>query len=259
MLNRRNLLAALAIVLAVPAAPAAAADTVVFAAASLKDALDDVTARYLNATGKAVTVSYAASSALARQIEAGAPADVFFSADLDWMDYLAARNLIRPATRVSLLGNALVLVAPQNSMAGVELAKGVDLLPLLGADGRIAMANVDSVPAGKYGKAALEWLGAWEKVAPRIVQADNVRAALAFVTRGETPLGIVYRTDTVAEPAVRVVAAFPPESHPPIVYPVAETAAATSPDAQDFLAFLRSDAARAAFARQGFTVLVPAS
>jgi molybdate transport system substrate-binding protein len=263
MPTRRTILAALALVpclsLAGQAAPAAAADVVVFAAASLKDALDDATSRYLNATGKSVTVSYGASSTLAQQIEQGAPADIFFSADLDWMNELQQKNFIQPATRVSLLGNEIVLVAPKASGATVAIARGMNLSALLGKDGRLAMANIDSVPAGKYGKAALETLGAWAGVADRVVQADNVRAALAFVTRGEAPLGIVYTTDANAEPGVKVVGTFPPDSHPAIVYPLALTAESKNPDAKAFYDFLKSDGARPAYLKQGFTVLAPAS
>jgi molybdate transport system substrate-binding protein len=235
---------------------AAAADVVVFAAASLKDALDDVSTRYLNATGRSVTVSYGASSTLAQQIEQGAPADIFFSADVDWMNELAAKQLIQSATQMSLLGNQIVLVAPKSASTGIiMLAKGIDLAALLGKDGRLAMANVDSVPAGKYGKAALEGLGLWRGVANRVVQADNVRAALSFVSRGEAPLGIVYATDANAEPGVKVIGTFPPESHPPIVYPLALTTDSKNPDARAFYDFLRSDAARPAYLKQGFAVL----
>ena len=232
-------------------------DVVVFAAASLKNALDDVAARYHQATGKTVAVNYAASSALAKQIEQAAPADIFFSADLAWMDYLEERNLIAKVTRRTLLGNEIVLVAPKDSRAAVSIGPGMDLAPLLGADGRLAMANVESVPAGKYGKAAMESLGAWAGVSERIVQADNVRAALAFVARGETPLGIVYLTDARAEPAVKVVGTFPADSHPPILYPVALIAASKNPDAAAFLRFMESKAAVPAYTSQGFTVVEP--
>jgi molybdate transport system substrate-binding protein len=262
MLTRRGTLAALALapLLAVsfPAERASAADVVVFAAASLKDALDDVSTRYLNATGKTVTISYGASSTLAQQITQAAPADIFFSADLDWINDLQMKGLIQNATRVSLLGNQIVLVAPKASAtANVALAKGVDVATLLGKDGRLAMANIETVPAGKYGKASLEALGAWSGVSTRIVQSDNVRAALAFVARGEAPLGIVYTTDANAEPNVKVVGTFPADSHPPIVYPVALLAASKNPDAKAFYDFLKSDAAKPAYVKQGFTVLAP--
>lgn len=230
-------------------------DLVVFAAASLKEALDEINAAWgRERGGKRAVISYAASSALARQIEQGAPADLFASADQDWMDYAQAKGLIRPDTRVTLLGNRLVLIAPKEAAVAVEPAPGFDLAPALG-DGRLAMANVDAVPAGKYGKAALERLGAWEAVKSRVAQAENVRAALLLVARGEAPLGIVYRTDAAAEPRVKIVGTFPEGTHPPILYPVAVTTASTHPDAPGFLAYLRSGTARAAFERQGFAVL----
>ncbi|MEO8668761.1 MAG: molybdate ABC transporter substrate-binding protein [Bauldia sp.] len=264
-LSRRFLMRlALAAALSVPAAAAlprmaAADDVVVFAAASLKSALDDVAARYKAATGKSVAINYAASNALAKQIEQAAPADIFFSADLTWMDYLEERNLIVKETRRTLLGNEIVLVAPQDSTAAIDIAPGMNLADLLGADGRLAMANVESVPAGKYGKAALEKLGVWKGVADHIVQSDNVRAALAFVARGEAPLGIVYMTDANSEKAVKVIGKFPADSHPPILYPVALTAASKNPDANAFLDFLTSRAARSACEAQGFTVVAPAT
>jgi molybdate transport system substrate-binding protein len=263
MLNRRSLLLALALALPLPAAPVAPAlaadDVVVFAAASLKNALDEITTRYLNESGKSVVVSYAASSALAKQIEEGAPADIFFSADFAWMDYLAERGLIASDTRRSLLGNEIVLIVPKDSTATTTIAPGLDLAGLLGTDGRLAMADVEGVPAGRYAKESLESLGVWDQVAGHIVQAENVRAALAFVARGEAPVGIVYATDANAEPSVKVLGAFPADSHPPIVYPVALTATSTSPDARAFLDYLRSDAAAPAYLRQGFTILPPES
>ena len=227
-------------------------DVVVFAAASLKNALDDAGASWMRETGKRVTISYAASNALAKQIEAGAPADLFFSADLDWMDHLASKGLIKPESRVSLLGNALVLVAAKGSAMQVALQPGIDLAAILGSN-RLAMGHVDAVPAGKYGKAALEHLGAWAGVKGKVAQADNVRAALLLVSRGEAPLGIVYRTDAVSDPNVSIVATFPEGSHPPIVYPVALTKDSANPDAVAFLAFLRSDKSRPFFDKQGFT------
>ncbi|WP_432807278.1 molybdate ABC transporter substrate-binding protein [Microvirga terrae] len=227
-------------------------DVVVFAAASLKNALDDASASWTRETGKRITVSYAASNVLAKQIEAGAPADLFASADLDWMEYAASRGLIKPESRVNLLGNTLVLVAPKGSPTQVPLRPGIDLASILGGD-RLAMGHVDAVPAGKYGKAALEYLGAWSGVKDKVAQADNVRAALLLVSRGEAPLGIVYKTDAVADPNVSIVATFPQESHPPIVYPVALTKESTNPDAAAFLAFLRTDKAKPFFDRQGFT------
>jgi molybdate transport system substrate-binding protein len=260
--TRRSLIGlglALAVLPALSFEEAQAGDVTVFAAASLKNALDDVAAAYKAETGKSVLISYAGSNALAKQIEEGAPADIFFSADLAWMDYLEERILIRKDTRQTLLGNEIVLVAPADSSATITLGPGADVAALLGADGRLAMANVDSVPAGKYGKAALEALGIWPSVAERVVQAENVRAALAFVATGEAPLGIVYETDANSEPKVKSIAAFPADSHPPIVYPVAITAASTNPDAQAFFDFMRSDKARPAYEEQGFTVVAPAS
>jgi molybdate transport system substrate-binding protein len=258
MLTRRSLLA-LALAAAVTAGtPALAADPTVFAAASLKNALDDVAAAYKQSTGKSVTISYAGSNVLAKQIEEGAPADIFFSADLDWMKYVADRKLIQPDSQKTLLGNAIVLVAPKDSTAKVDVGAKLDLAGLLGADGKLAMANVDSVPAGKYGKASLVALGLWDGVSARVVQADNVRAALTFVSRGEAPLGIVYATDAAAEPGVKVLGAFPEDSHPPILYPVALTAKA-SPEAAEFFNYLKSPAAVPAFTKQGFTVLASTS
>lgn len=228
---------------------------VVFAAASMKNALDEIADAYARETGRpAPKLSYAASNTLAKQIEQGAPADLFVSADLDWMDYAQAKGLIRPETRVTLLSNRLVLVAPKDSGVAVTLAPGLDLAAALGG-GRLAMGNVEAVPAGKYGRAALERLGAWEGVKDRVAQAESVRAALLLVSRGEAPLGVVYRTDAAADPAVRIVGSFPENAHPPIVYPVAITTESRNPDAAAFLAYLRGPAARAAFERQGFTVL----
>jgi molybdate transport system substrate-binding protein len=249
-----GLVAGLALVLASPAL----AEPTVFAAASMKTALDEVASAWKAETGKAALISYAASSALAKQIEAGAPADIFISADRDWMDYLGERQLIDTATRVDLLGNAIVLVAPTGSASEIAIAEGFPLATLLG-DGRLAMASVDSVPAGKYGKAALEHLGVWDSVKDRLAQAENVRSALVLVSRGETPLGIVYRTDAAADAGVTIVGTFPAESHPPIIYPVALTTAAKDPDAAGFLAFLQTVAARAVFEKQSFTVLAAAA
>ena len=239
--------------------PAFAGDPVVFAAASLKNALDDAAALYRERTGKTVTLNYAGSATLAKQIEQAAPADIFFSANVDWMDYLEERNLIDSDSRVTLLGNAIVLVAPKEWDAAIEIAPDMPLAELPGSDGYLAMANVDSVPAGLYGKAALEHLGVWDTVADKIVQADNVRAALAFVASGEAPLGIVYATDAAAEPAVRIVGTFPADSHPPILYPVVLTASSENPDAPAFLDFLKSDAVHPAFTRQGFVLVSPGS
>lgn len=255
----RGLLAVMAVAMVMVAGGAQAADppVLVFAAASLKNALDAAMASFTRDTGTAVTGSYAASSALARQIEQGAPAAMFVSADLDWMDYLQERGLIAPETRTNLLRNEIVLIAPpEGGTSEVAVAPGFDLAGLLG-EGRLAVADVRSVPAGRYAKAALEHLGLWTAVEGRLAQSENVRAALALVSRGEAPLGIVYRTDAAADPRVRIVGTFPAGSHPPIIYPIALTAGA--PDAAAaFLAFLRAaPAARAAFRREGFTVLGP--
>jgi molybdate transport system substrate-binding protein len=229
-------------------------DIVVFAAASLKNALDDIKAKYEKETGKRVMVSYAASSTLAKQIEAAGPADIFISADLDWMSYLAERKLIKPDTRVNLLGNGIVLVAPADSKASVAIGPNFPLAAALG-NGRLAMADPKTVPAGKYGKAALEKLGVWSAVADRVAPAENVRAALLLVSRGEAPLGIVYKTDAAVDPGVKVVATFPADTHPPIIYPMALTAGSTNPDAAGFAAYLRSPAATPLFEKQGFAVL----
>ena len=254
--TRRGLLLAITLgFLATPFiwASAQAADVTVFAAASLKNALDDAAKKYEAKTGDKVVVSYAASSALAKQIEQAAPADIFFSADLDWMDYLEQRKLIDPASRHTLLGNTLVLVAPKDSTVSLVIEKNFPLLQALGPDGKLAMASVDSVPAGKYGKAALTYLGVWDTVAPRVAQAENVRAALTFVARGEAPLGIVYGTDARSEPAVKVVGTFPEDSHPKILYPVALTSSA-KPEAHKFLEFLLSSEAAPSFEAQGFSI-----
>jgi len=237
------------------AAPArgAPATILVFAAASLTEALEEVDGSFTAANHVAVKASYAASSVLAKQIEAGAHADVFFSADREWMDYLDERGLLRQGSRRDVLGNTLVLVAPGDSRVQLAIAPGFALASALGG-GRLAMADPDSVPAGRYGKAALTKLGVWDTVAARVASAENVRAALAYVARGETPLGIVYGTDAAAEPRVRVVAVFPADSHPAIVYPAALTATAT-PEAARYLAFLSGPEARQIFARHGFVVL----
>lgn len=224
----------------------------VFAAASLKPALEQVLAATDGPATGTVTASYAASSQLARQIEAGAPAAVFISADQDWMDYLAERGQVVAGSRVDLLGNALVLVAPRSSTLRLAIAPGFDLVGALGEDGRLALAQPGSVPAGRYAKAALRSLGAWEAVEPRIVATDNVRAALNFVARGEVPLGVVYRSDTVSEPSVRVVGEFPAGTHAPIVYPAAVIAGHDTPAARRLLEHLRAPAQQAIFREHGF-------
>jgi molybdate transport system substrate-binding protein len=237
------------------AAPSARADEVlVFAAASLKNALDEAVASYQQQGGDKISVSYAASPALAKQIEGGAPADIFVSADLHWMDYAQQRNLIKPETRKNLLGNRLVLIAPASSDVAVEIKPNFPLAALL-KDGRLAIADPDAVPAGKYGKAALEKLGVWASVEGKLARTENVRAALFFVSRQEAPLGIVYQTDAAADKGVKIVAVFPADTHPPIVYPIALTAASKNPGAAKLLGFLESPAAKPIFEKQGFTVL----
>lgn len=246
--------------LLIGAVPAAHAEdkVVVFAAASLKDALDGVNKACVADVGEAATISYAASSALAKQIEAGAPADVFISADLDWMKYISDKHLTKPATEVKLLGNQIVLVAPKDAKAQTTITKGFDLAGLIG-DGKLAMGDVKAVPAGKYGKAALESLGVWASVEGKVAQAENVRAALKLVSTGEAALGIVYATDAHADKGVKVVGTFPENSHPPIIYPVAQTATSKDDDTPAFLKCLQSPKAKALFEEQGFTVLAPAS
>ena len=223
----------------------------VFAAVSLKGALDEVGTLVAAKTGVKLTPSYAATSLLARQIEQGAPADIFFSADEQWMDYLAERKLIAAASRIDVVGNRLVLIAPKDRVPALTIGPGFPLAAALGAGGRLAVADPVNVPAGRYGKAALTTLGVWDTVANRLAPADNVRAALAFVSRGEAPLGIVYASDVVAEPGVRVVDTFPPGSHQPIVYPAALTARA-SKDAAAVFAVITSPEARAIFIKHGF-------
>ena len=226
----------------------------VFAAASMKNALDDIDAAYTAKTGVKVSASYAASSVLAKQIEQGAPADLFISADLDWMDYVAKKDLINADTRVNLLGNRIVLIAPKESKATIEVKQGFELGKAL-AGGKLAMANVEAVPAGKYGKAALEKLGVWAAVEPKVAQAENVRAALALVASGEAPFGIVYQTDATAEPKVKVVDTFPEDSHKPIIYPIAQLTGSKAPLAADFLAYLKSPEATVLFDKAGFKIL----
>ncbi len=240
--------------LSVGAATAQSVGPTVFAAASMKTALDEIDALWTAKSGKTVTVSYAASSALAKQIEAGAPADLFISADIPWMNYVAEKGLIKTETRSDLLGNALVLVAPVANPEKIEIGPGAPLAAKVG-DGKIATGDIASVPVGKYAKASLEKLGLWKDVEPKIAGAENVRAALGLVARGEAKYGIVYATDAKAEPKVVVVGTFPADSHPPIVYPVAVTKDAKSPDVADYLAFLKGPEARKIFEGQGFTVV----
>lgn len=236
------------------AGTAAAAPLTVFAAASLKETLDEASALYSRTHRVDVRESYAATSALARQIQEGAPADVFISADRDWMDALQASGDIDGRTRRDIAGNRLVVVAPASSaLRRVDLTRRGALAPLLGRDRRMALALTASVPAGRYARAALESIGAWAAVQPHVVEAENVRAALQLVARGEAVLGVVYATDAQAEPRVRVVAHFPARTHPRIVYPAARVAASTHPQAAAFVAWLRTPEAQAVFRRHGFT------
>jgi molybdate transport system substrate-binding protein len=241
------------LLLALAPFPALAADITVFGAASLSDALKEIAADYQATSGKSVAVSFAASSALARQIEASGGADIFLSADLDWMDYLDKKGLLAPGSRENLLGNRLVLIAPKDAATPVTITAHFDLMAAL-KGGRLAIANPDTVPAGKYGKAALTALGVWDSVADHLANAEDVRVALAYVARGEAPLGIVYETDAKAEPNVRIVGIFPENSHPPILYPAALIKDA-KPEARGFLTYLSSPKAGAMFAKDGFSVL----
>jgi molybdate transport system substrate-binding protein len=260
MLNR---LCAILIAAAVPAAaivalPGAASGQdrgiLVFAAASMKDSLDSVNSAFAKAHAIKVTASYAASSALMKQIEGGAPADVFISADPDWMDYGAQHKLIKDETRVNLLGNKLVLIAPKDANQGeVAIGPGFDLAKLAG-DGRVATGDVRAVPVGLYAKAALEKLGVWATAEPKLAMTENVRVALTLVARGEAKLGIVYATDAKVEPGVKVIGTFPDDSHPPIIYPVAATRQA-KPEAMQYLDYLRSSAAKTIFESYGFSFL----
>jgi molybdate transport system substrate-binding protein len=237
--------------------PATAEDKTltVFAAASMKNALDDIDAAFTAKTGVKVSASYAASSTLAKQIEQGAPADIFVSADTDWMDYAVGKKTINESTRVNLLGNSIVLIAPKDSrIDNVPIRPGFDLAKLAG-DGKVATGDIKSVPVGKYAKAALEKLGAWQAAESKFAMAESVRAALLLVARGEAVLGIVYSTDAKVEPGVKIVGTFPADSHPPIIYPVAATATA-KPEANEYLDYLHSAAAKAVLEKYGFIYLI---
>jgi molybdate transport system substrate-binding protein len=223
----------------------------VFGAASLTNVLDDLSKAFTDQTKVPVKSSLAASSVLAKQIEAGAPADVFFSADVEWMDYLEQRKLLKPGSRHDVVGNHLVLIAPVDSTVAVKIGKGMDLRAALGPDGKLATGDPDSVPVGKYAKVALEKLAVWDQVSGRIVRAENVRAALAFVARGEAPLGIVYETDALADKKVKIVAEFPADTHPPIRYPIALTTHGGA-GAQQFVDYVRSKPAGEIFRKYGF-------
>lgn len=255
-----GLFLAFAVSLAAIPSPTAAQDKslTIFAAASMKNALDEIDAAYTAKSGVKITVSYGPSSGLAKQIEQGAPADVFISADTDWMDYAASKKTINESSRVNLLGNSIVLIAPKDSKVdNASIGPGFDLAKLAG-DGRIATGDVKSVPVGKYGKAALEKLGSWQAAESKFAMAESVRAALTLVARGEAVLGIVYSTDAKAEPGVKIIGTFPADSHPAIVYPVAATTTA-KPEASDYLAFLRSTAAKNILEKYGFKFLVSPS
>lgn len=252
-MNRRPLLTGLLLMLCALGAPAAERTITVFAAASLTDVLEEVGKAYTAKSQVPVRFSFAASSALARQIESGAPADAFVSADQDWMNYLADRRLIQPSTRGDIVTNSLVLVAPADRKVSLKIAPRFALAPALGANGRLSTGDPDSVPVGKYARAALTKLGVWDSVANRIIAADNVRTALNFVALGEAPLGIVYATDVRGNARVRVVDTFPADSHEPIAYPAAATTRGGA-DAVAFVQFLHGSEAAAAFRRHGFGI-----
>jgi molybdate transport system substrate-binding protein len=257
MCRLAGVFAAFAILWGAAVSPASAKDKtlVVFAAASMKNALDDIDTAFIARTGIKVSASYAASSTLAKQIEQGAPADIFVSADTDWMDYATGKKTITEPTRLNLLGNSIVLIAPKDSKIDhVTIGQGFELAKLAG-DGKIATGDVKSVPVGKYAKAALEKLGAWRAAEPKFAMADSVRAALTLVARGEAALGIVYLTDAKVEPGVKIVGTFPPNSHPAIIYPVAATTTGKV-EARQYLDYLRSQAAKAVFEKYGFSYLL---
>lgn len=248
---RSMLLRVALLVFAASPNPTLAKAPVILAAASLQESLTATADAWVVRGHERPIISFAASSALARQIEAGAPADLFISADEEWMDYLAKRGLIRPPSRVSFLTNRLVLIAPKDSKLRLVVGPGFALARALG-DGRLAMADPDAVPAGRYGKAALTSLGVWPAIAAKVAPAENVRAALALVERGEAPAGIVYATDAAASRNVRVIGVFPPSSHPAISYPIALLSSSASRDADMFRQFLLSRSAKAIFRRYGF-------
>lgn len=258
---RRTWMRAAGLLLAAPlvtmmlSAPARAQDMTVFAAASLQNAFEDIAKQYQAKTGKAVKFSFGSSGALARQIEQGAPAAIFASADEQWMDYLAKANLIVPDTRRSLLGNSLVLIAPASSAAKVDLKPGFDFAALLGADGRWVTGDPASVPVGRYAQEALTSLGAWNFAQTRLVKAENVRVALSYVERGEVPAGIVYETDAVLSSKVKIIGTFPADSHKPVTYPFAILGKYDTPAAREFLAFLSTPEAAVTWKKYGFTTL----
>jgi molybdate transport system substrate-binding protein len=236
-------------------APAARADDIlIFAAASLKNALDDAIANYTKSGAAAPKVSYGSSGALARQIDADAPADIFISADPDWMNDVQKNNKIKTETRFDFLGNVLVMIEPADSTTKLDIVPGFPLAKVLGNE-RLSMADPDSVPAGMYGKAALTKLGVWDAIEPKIARAQDVRAALTFVSRKEAPFGIVYQTDAAADKGVKVAGVFPANTYPPIIYPAAITASSKNPEAARFFAYIHLDAAKPSFEKQGFSVL----
>jgi len=250
----RQMLVAACVPISLLPGTALADKVTVFAAASMTNAMQEIEQVFEAETGHDLIVSLAGSSVLARQIQQGAPADVFISANTDWMDALEADGLIEPGTRMNLVGNRIALVAHGTGAAPVEISPDLDLSARLNG-GKLAMALIEAVPAGIYGKAALDSLGLWDSVAADVAQTDNVRAALALVSTGEAPYGIVYTTDAVADDNVTVVGTFPAGSHPPIIYPVADIAGRDTQAEAEFMDFLRGPDARAAFERQGFTVL----
>lgn len=256
MTSRRDVLVAALAAWPVSAARAQApAEPLMFAAASLQTALEAVARQYRQDRGRGVRFSFAASSVLARQIEQGAPASAYASADEQWMDYLAERRLIVPATRRALLGNRLVLVVPQQDARTLDLRPGLDLARWIGVRERWVTGDPASVPVGRYAQQALVWLKAWEPLAPRLVRAENVRVALALVERGEAAAGIVYATDAALSTRVRVAAEFPPEAHAPIRYPFAVTTAHDAPAAREWLAYLATPTATRVFQSYGFSTL----
>lgn len=265
--GRRGLMLGLALTLALCAAPAAraeapakdaakdaAATVTTFAAASLTNAFQDIGKAYEAKGNAPVRFSFAASSALAKQMEAGAPANIFASADLKWMDYTDGKGLTLADTRVTILGNELVLVAPADKAKPVTISKGMDIAALLGPNGRIATGLVDSVPVGIYARTAFTNLGVWDQVAPRIVGAESVRAALALVERGEVPFGVVYATDAAIARNVKVVATFPADSHPPVEYPFALVKGHDTPAARSFFSFLTGPEAKEIYKKYGFSI-----
>lgn len=258
MTNLKSIAVAVPAFLAGLAAPAFAQapqqGPVIFAAASMKTALDQIAAAWKAKTGKSVAISYASSAVLAKQIESGAPADLFISADLKWVDYLDKAGLLRPGTRETLLGNQLVLVAPADSKTSLTITKGFDLAGAIGS-GKLAVCTITSCPAGLYGKQALEKLGVWTSVEPKLAQADNVRGALLLVSRGEAPFGIVYATDAKAEPKVKVIGTFPESSHEPIVYPAAVPKDSKNPDGAALETYLHAPESVKILKEQGFTIL----